>query len=91
VILEILGSVLLGLGISWAAAHRLSHLLPASRTVYAAGPLGALFGAYLTHMALGAGHVLATLLGALPVAAVLLSLLLRTSGHGRGAHRAMPS
>ncbi|MFE4534296.1 hypothetical protein ACFRKB_04375 [Streptomyces scopuliridis] len=79
---EVLGSVLLGLGLSWAAASRLSHRLPAHRTVYTAGPVGALFGAYVTHMALGAGHVPATLVGALLVGAVLLSLLLRPTRRG---------
>ncbi|MFD5034788.1 hypothetical protein ACFVWX_11595 [Streptomyces sp. NPDC058220] len=87
-IFEALGSVLLGLGLSWAAAHGLSHRLPARRTVFTTGPLGALFGAYLTHMALGAGHVMATLVGALLVGAVVLSLLLRPAG--RRLHRAMP-
>lgn len=86
---EVLGSVLLGLGLSWAAARRLSHRLPAHRTVFTAGPLGALFGAYVTHMALGSGHVPATLVGALLVGAVLLSLLLRPTG--RRLRRAMPS
>ncbi|MEV7087204.1 hypothetical protein AB0O07_15100 [Streptomyces sp. NPDC093085] len=88
-ILEILGSVLLGLGLSWAAARHLADRLPALRTVYAAGPLGALFGAYVTHMALGSGHVMATLVGALLVASVLLSLLLRPAG--RPLSRAIPS
>jgi hypothetical protein len=89
VIWELVGSVLLGLGLSWSAARRLPHRLPAHRTVFTAGPLGALFGAYVTHMALGSGHVLATLVGALLVGAVLLSLLLRPTG--RGLRGAMPS
>ncbi|MFF5564539.1 hypothetical protein ACFY7Z_02790 [Streptomyces sp. NPDC012623] len=87
-ILQVLGSVLLGLGLSWAAAHRFSHRLPAHRTVYTAGPLGALFGAYLTHAALGPGHVLIALAGALLVGVVLLSLLLRPAAPR--LHRAMP-
>jgi hypothetical protein len=85
---SVLGSALLGLGLSWTAASRLSQRLPARRTVFAAGPLGALFGAYLTHMALGPGHVLLVLTGALTVGAVLLSLLLRPSG--RRMHRVQP-
>ncbi|MFF3749692.1 hypothetical protein ACFYYH_04410 [Streptomyces sp. NPDC002018] len=84
-----LGSALLGLGLSGAAAHLLSHRLPAHRTVFLTGPLGALFGAYLTYMALGPGHVLAMLGGALLVGAVLLSLLVRPTG--RRLRRAMPS
>lgn len=43
----------------------------------ATGALGALFGALVTHAALGPGFVLGTLLGALAVGAVLLSLLIR--------------
>jgi NhaP-type Na+/H+ or K+/H+ antiporter len=77
VVSEALGSVLLGLGLSWAAAHLLPHRLPARRTVFLAGTLGAMFGAYLTHMALGPGHGLAALAGATTVGAVVLSLLLR--------------
>ncbi|NNJ04330.1 hypothetical protein HHX38_09300 [Streptomyces sp. PKU-MA01144] len=76
-ILEALGSVLLGLALSWAALRRLADRLPAQRVVYPAGTLGALFGAYLTHTALGSGHLPATLLGATLVAAVALSLLIR--------------
>ncbi|MFE7773849.1 hypothetical protein ACFU5O_08110 [Streptomyces sp. NPDC057445] len=76
-ILEALGSALLGIVLSWAAVRRLAHRLPASRTVYATGTLGALFGAYLTHAALGPGHVLGTLLGALFVGGVTISLLIR--------------
>jgi hypothetical protein len=77
VFLEALGSVLLGLALSWAALRRLPDRLPTQRVVYPAGTLGALFGAYLTHTALGTGHLLGTLLGAVLVAAVTLSLLIR--------------
>ncbi|MEU7565662.1 hypothetical protein [Streptomyces fradiae] len=77
---EVLGSVLLGLALSWAALHRLAHRLPPRRTVLAAGPLGALFGALITHAALGPGLVLGTLVGAVAVSAVVLSLLIRPAG-----------
>ncbi|WP_051840952.1 hypothetical protein [Streptomyces sp. NRRL F-5126] len=76
-ILEILGSALIGLGLSAAAAVLLARRLPARHLVLLAGGLGALFGAYVTHEALGPGHVPATLLGALGVSAVMISLLLR--------------
>ncbi|WP_329455787.1 hypothetical protein [Streptomyces sp. NBC_01497] len=76
-ILEILGSALLGLGLSTAAALLLSRRLPARRLVLLMGGPGALFGAYVTHEALGPGHVLITLLGAAGVSAVMISLLLR--------------
>ncbi|MEU3370990.1 hypothetical protein ACFYM2_24450 [Streptomyces sp. NPDC006711] len=76
-LLEALGSVLLGFALAWAAAARLSHRLPDRRVVLGAGPLAGLFGAFLTHSAVGPGHGITTVLGAVFVAAVLLSLLLR--------------
>ncbi|GGK27225.1 hypothetical protein GCM10011583_69070 [Streptomyces camponoticapitis] len=88
-ILEALGAVLLGLGASWAALQRLPHRLPSRRLVLAAGSLGSLFGAMLTHAALGPGHVVATLIGAVAVGVVLLSLLLRPSS--AVLRRPMPS
>jgi hypothetical protein len=75
--LEALGSALLGLALAWAAAHRLPHRLPVRSLVLSTGVAGGLFGAFLTHTALGAGHFLAILFGAAAVSAALLSLLLR--------------
>ncbi|MCS0634414.1 hypothetical protein NX801_01780 [Streptomyces sp. LP05-1] len=74
---EALGSVLLGLALSWAGMRRLADRLPSPRVVLLAGPLGTLFGALLTHAALGPGHAAVTLIGAVAVGAVVLSLLLR--------------
>jgi hypothetical protein len=88
VLLEALGSVLLGLALSWAASRHLPDRLPARRVVFSTGPLGALFGAYVTHAALGPGHFLATLVGAAAIGAVLLSLLIRPST--RRLRRAFP-
>lgn len=85
---ETLGAVLLGLALSWAAAHHLSDRLPSRRVVFTTGTLGALFGAYVTHAALGTGHILATLVGAVAIGAVLLSLLIRPSTRRLG--RALP-
>ncbi|GHH54052.1 hypothetical protein [Streptomyces candidus] len=84
---EALGSVVLGLALAWAADSRLSDRLPSRSRVLTAGLVGALFGAYLTHMAVGPGHPLATLLGAGAVGAVTLSLLLRPSGPPRRVRR----
>ncbi|MBW5422972.1 hypothetical protein GKQ77_15595 [Streptomyces sp. BG9H] len=81
-ILEALGSALLGFALSWAIAHRLAHRLPARSLVLSTGPAGALIGAFITHMALGAGHAPATLLGAAAVSAALLSLLIRPTRNG---------
>ncbi|MFI1185245.1 hypothetical protein [Streptomyces californicus] len=77
---ESIGAAVLGLALSWAALRSLSDRLPTGRAVFPAGALGALFGAYLTHAALGPGHVLATLIGAASVGAVTLSLLIRPRG-----------
>ena len=74
---ESFGSVVLGLALSWAALRSLPDRLPSRRAVFTTGALGALFGAYLTHSALGTGHVLATLAGAVFVGTVTLSLLIR--------------
>ncbi|MFF9067231.1 hypothetical protein ACF09E_17940 [Streptomyces sp. NPDC014891] len=76
-LLEALGSALLGFALAWAAVHRLPDRLPVRARVLATGTLGAVFGALVTHGALGPGHFLATLVGAVAVAAVLLSLLIR--------------
>lgn len=75
--LEALGSAMLGLALAWAALHRLPHRLPSRTLVLPTGVAGALFGAFLTHSALGAGHLLVTLAGGLIVSVASLSLLLR--------------
>ncbi|MEE1815392.1 hypothetical protein ACWEPZ_34325 [Streptomyces sp. NPDC004288] len=75
--LEALGSALLGFALAWAAAHRLPDRLPVRTIVLLTGTLGGVFGALVTHGALGPGHFLATLIGAVAVAAVLISLLIR--------------
>ncbi len=77
---EALGSVLLGLALAWAALLRMPDRLPPRRTVLVTGVLGALFGAFVSHTALGPGFVLGTLAGAAAVSAVLLSLLIRPAG-----------
>ncbi|MFE5495497.1 hypothetical protein ACFQ8S_24410 [Streptomyces virginiae] len=90
VLMEVLGSALLGLALSAAAVRVLAPRLPSRKTVLVSGVLGALFGAYLTHFALGPGHntLMATLIGAVLVSAVVLSLLLRPAhGPRRRSHR----
>ncbi|MFD8687055.1 hypothetical protein [Streptomyces sp. NPDC059651] len=76
-ILETLGSVVLGLALSLAALRTLAPRLPSRRAVLGTGALGALFGAWLTHSVLGSGHAAATLVGSVLISAVTLSLLLR--------------
>ncbi|GAB7104321.1 hypothetical protein JCM4814A_26350 [Streptomyces phaeofaciens JCM 4814] len=82
-ILEALGSAVLGLALAWAALHRLSHRLPLRPLVLATGVAGALFGDFVTHSALGPGTLLVSLIGAAVVSAASLSLLLRPAGHFR--------
>ncbi|MCF3134735.1 hypothetical protein [Streptomyces olivochromogenes] len=82
-ILEALGSALLGVALAWVAMHRLSHRLPARPLVFCTGVAGALFGDFVTHSALGPGTGLLSLLGAAIVSAASLSLLLRPAGRLR--------
>ncbi|TPQ16044.1 hypothetical protein [Streptomyces sporangiiformans] len=81
--LEALVSVMLGLALAWIAAHRLPHRLPDRRLVLSTGAAGALFGAFLTHSALGTGSSALIVLGALAIATASLSLLLRPAGRLR--------
>ncbi len=81
-ILEALGSAILGLALAWVAAYRLPHRLPARRLVLSTGVAGALFGAFLTRNSLGPDHFLLPFIGALAVATASLSLLLRPSSGG---------
>ncbi|MET8801722.1 hypothetical protein [Streptomyces sp. NPDC004546] len=76
-ILEVLGSAVLGLVLAWAASYRLSHRLPARPLVLCTGVAGALFGDFVTHTALGTGTAWLSLLGAAIISAASLSLLLR--------------
>ncbi|KNB52012.1 hypothetical protein AC230_15945 [Streptomyces caatingaensis] len=83
---EALGSVLIGLAVSYAALR----WLPArfgrfgSRALtLGTGPVAALFGALLAHSVLGPGHVAGALAAALVLSVALLSLLLRPAGPPR--------
>ncbi|MCH0564084.1 MULTISPECIES: hypothetical protein [unclassified Streptomyces] len=82
-ILEALGSVVIGLALAWAALHRLAHRLPTRLLVFATGVAGALFGDFVTHSALDPGSLVASLVGATIVSAASLSLLLRPAGRLR--------
>ncbi|MCG8964259.1 MULTISPECIES: hypothetical protein [Streptomyces] len=82
-LLEALSASILGLALAWAAAHRLPHRLPDRVLVLPTGVAGALFGAFVTHTALGAGGLLLVLIGAAAVSAASLSLLLRPAGRLR--------
>ncbi|MFI7394609.1 hypothetical protein [Streptomyces tendae] len=82
-ILEALSALILGLALAWAAAHRLPHRLPAPLLVLPTGVAGALFGAFVTHSALGAGGFVLVLLGSATLSAASLSLLLRPAGRLR--------
>jgi hypothetical protein len=82
-LIEALGSALLGLVLAGVAVGRLSHRLPARSLVLATGTAGALFGAFVTHTALDSGTVLVTFIGAAIVSVASLSLLLRPDGRLR--------
>ncbi|MEU3978557.1 hypothetical protein AB0F77_00385 [Streptomyces sp. NPDC026672] len=82
-ILEALGSALVGLLLAWAAVHRLAHRLPTRVLVFGTGVAGALFGDFVTRSALGPGSAAINLLGAAVVSAASLSLLLRPTGRLR--------
>ncbi|WP_369172220.1 hypothetical protein AB5J49_31295 [Streptomyces sp. R28] len=79
-LLEALSSAILGLALAWAAAHRLPHRLPTRSLVLPTGVAGALFGAFITHTALGFGNLFLILIGAAAVSAASLSLLVRPAG-----------
>ncbi len=76
-LLEALSAAILGLILAWAAAHRLPHRLPPRVLVLPTGVAAAVFGAFVTHTALGAGGLLLVLLGSAALSAASLSLLLR--------------
>ncbi|MER5973808.1 hypothetical protein ABT112_29545 [Streptomyces sp. NPDC002055] len=80
---EALGSVVIGLAIAYASTRRLPERLPAPPLVLATGAVAALFGGLVTHTAVGDGHPLATLVGAVVMCVALLSLLIRPSGRVR--------
>ncbi|WP_340376339.1 hypothetical protein U5640_15230 [Streptomyces sp. SS7] len=82
-ILEALGSAVLGLALAWAALQRLSHRLPVRALVLATGVAGALFGDFVTHSALGSGTLLTSLIGAAVFSVASVSLLLRPAGRLR--------
>ncbi|GAA2591723.1 MULTISPECIES: hypothetical protein [Streptomyces] len=82
-LLEAISATILGLALAWAAAHRLRHRLPARLLVLPTGIAGALFGAFVTHTALGAGGLALVLLGSATLSAASLSLLLRPAGRLR--------
>ncbi|MFD5144096.1 hypothetical protein [Streptomyces sp. NPDC058401] len=91
-LIEALGSALLGLALAGVAVRVLGPRLPSSRAVLVSGVAGALFGAYLTHTALGPGHntLFATLIGGALVSMVVLSLLLRPAGRTARPPRRAP-
>ncbi|KUO11714.1 hypothetical protein [Streptomyces sp. DSM 15324] len=82
-ILEALGSAVLGLALAWAALQCLSHRLPVRVLVLATGVAGALFGDFVTHSALGSGPLLPSLIGAAVFSVASVSLLLRPAGRLR--------
>ncbi|MFR9798459.1 hypothetical protein ACL02U_21555 [Streptomyces sp. MS06] len=82
-ILEALGSAVLGFALAWTALRRLAGRLPARTLVLATGVAGALLGDFVTHSALGSGRLVLSLVGAAVIGTASLSLLLRPAGRLR--------
>ncbi|MFH9421520.1 hypothetical protein [Streptomyces sp. NPDC017529] len=80
-VLEALGSLIVGLAIALAATRRLPDRFPARPLTLATGPVAALLGAFLAHSIMGPGHPVQILLAAAGLSAAMLSLLVRP---GRG-------
>nr|WP_254878780.1 hypothetical protein [Streptomyces sp. NA04227] len=85
-LLEVLGSVVVGLVLARLAIRLLGDRMPAWTLVLPTGLAGALLGAFITRSALGSGHLVATLAGAVVMATALLSLLLRPRRLRRSVH-----
>ncbi|MER6140752.1 hypothetical protein ACI2L4_03930 [Streptomyces sparsogenes] len=82
-ILEALGSVLIGLAIAYGAGRWQPRRFHSRRLLLSTGPAAALLGALLSHTVLGAGHTPTVLVVALGFAVALLSLLVRPAGRLR--------
>ncbi|GAA0498421.1 hypothetical protein ABZ951_29830 [Streptomyces sp. NPDC046215] len=83
---EALGSVLIGLAVSYGALRWLPARFGQFRArslALATGPTAAVFGALLAHSVLGPGHAPATLAVSLGVSVALLSVLLRQGDRAR--------
>ncbi|MFI1333764.1 hypothetical protein ACH4U7_27415 [Streptomyces sp. NPDC020845] len=76
-ILEALGSVLIGLAIAYGAGRWQPRRFHSRRLLLSTGPGAALLGSLLTHAVLGPGHTLTVLIAALGFSVALLSLLVR--------------
>ncbi len=82
-ILDAIGSALVGLLTAWAALRLLPLLFPSRRSAVLTGLTGALLGGLITRWVVGPGVPAAALLAALFVAAAGLSLLVRAPGTSR--------
>ncbi|MGW8378682.1 hypothetical protein [Streptomyces sp. ODS28] len=76
-ILEALGAAALGLGLAYAAAHRLPARFAHRGLVLGTGPAAALLGCIVSRVVLGPGYAAVTLAVAAAVSIAILSLLLR--------------
>lgn len=75
-IIEALGSVVLGLAVAFAATKRLPERLPDRRLVLVTGPVAALVGGLVSRAVLGPGQLPLTLFVAAVVSVAILSLLI---------------
>lgn len=89
-ILEMLGSTLLGLLTALTAARRLPRWFPHRPLTLATGPVAGLLGGLISRVVLGPGHLAVDLVVAVAVSAALLSLLVRPATGSRTAPGALP-
>ncbi|MGY0058677.1 hypothetical protein ACWY4P_19360 [Streptomyces sp. LZ34] len=82
-ILEALGSVLIGLAIAYGAGRWQPRRFHSRRLLLSTGPAAALLGSLLTHAVLGSGHTPTVLIVALGFSVALLSLLVRPASRLR--------
>ncbi|GAA1904304.1 hypothetical protein GCM10009716_12790 [Streptomyces sodiiphilus] len=74
---EAIGSLVLGLGVAFAATRWRPSRFPDQALALVTGPAAALLGGVIARAVLGQGHAAATLTVALGVSVALVSLLFR--------------
>ena len=88
-IIEALGSAVIGFAAAWIAARLLPQRFTDLRLVLATGPVAALLGGIVTRVVLGPGEAALSLLCAAAVSVAMLSLLLAPSSRPSGLRTEM--
>lgn len=76
-LLEIIGFVVLGVAVGWAATRAMPGRFPSTRLVWATGPAAGLLGGLVARSVLGPGYALVTLAVATGVSVAMVTLLVR--------------